>query len=118
MENKRANNSLNKLALSNALVVQNANEKTVNIPTKMLSSWLNEATETSTIAIDLLIILFREGKEPSSSTVIIDGVPKKGEEPKQKAPKTTKDFYWTKNNYQYTFKQGCDYKIFNQALGV
>jgi hypothetical protein len=34
VKSKRASSSLSKLALSNALV-QNANEKTINIPTKM-----------------------------------------------------------------------------------
>jgi hypothetical protein len=68
------------------------------MPTKMFSSLLNETTETSTIPIDLLIILLCEGKKPSIPTVIVDDVLKKSEEPKQKTPKTTKGFYWTKKN--------------------
>jgi hypothetical protein len=49
------------LALSNALV-QNANEKTINIPTKMISSLFSEVIETSAIPTNLLRILLHEGK--------------------------------------------------------
>jgi hypothetical protein len=75
VKNKRVGSSLKKLAFSNALI-QNANEKTINIPTKMFSSLFNEATETSTVPIDLLRILLHEGKKPSSFIVIVDDVPK------------------------------------------
>jgi len=76
VNNKKASNLLSKLALSNALV-QSENEKTINIPTKMFSSLLNEAIETNTIPTNLLIILLREGKELSSCTIIVDDVPQK-----------------------------------------
>ncbi len=76
MNNKKANSSLSKLPLSNDLV-QNENEETVNIPTKMFNSLLSETTKISTIPIDLLIILLHEGKELSSCTIIVDDVPKK-----------------------------------------
>ncbi len=59
-EEQRVGNSLSKLALSNALV-QNANEKTINILTKMLSSLLSEVIETNIVPTNLLKILFREG---------------------------------------------------------
>ncbi len=75
MKSKRAGNSLSKLALSNALV-QNANEETVNIPIKIFSSLFSEAIETSIVLIDLLKILLREGKEPSSFVLIVDDVVK------------------------------------------
>jgi hypothetical protein len=45
VKSKRAGSSLSKLALSIALV-QNANEETVNIPTKMFGSLFKETTET------------------------------------------------------------------------
>jgi len=76
VNNKKASNSLNKLALSNALV-QSENEEIVNIPTKMFSSLFNEAIETNTMPTNLLIILLREGKELSSCTIIVDDVPQK-----------------------------------------
>jgi hypothetical protein len=69
VKSKRANISLSKLALSNALV-QNANEKTINIPTKIFSSLFSEATETNIVPIDLLRIFLGEGTEPSSCVVI------------------------------------------------
>jgi hypothetical protein len=75
VKSKRAGNSLSKLALSNALV-QNANEETVNIPIKIFSSLFSEAIETSIVLIDLLKILLREGKEPSSFVLIVDDVVK------------------------------------------
>jgi hypothetical protein len=59
-EEQRVGNSLSKLALSNALV-QNANEKTINILTKMLSSLLSEVIETNIVPTNLLKILFCEG---------------------------------------------------------
>jgi hypothetical protein len=62
--------------------------------------------------------LLRENKEASSSAVIVDDVPKEMKNQNKEAPKTTKGFYWTEKSYQYTFRQGCDYKIFSQALGV
>ncbi len=75
MKSKKTGNSLSKLALSNALV-QNANEETVNIPIKIFSSLFSEAIETSIVFIDLLKILLREGKEPSSFVLIVDDVVK------------------------------------------
>jgi hypothetical protein len=75
VKSKKTGNSLSKLALSNALV-QNANEETVNIPIKIFSSLFSEAIETSIVFIDLLKILLREGKEPSSFVLIVDDVVK------------------------------------------
>jgi hypothetical protein len=75
VKSKRAGNLLSKLALSNALV-QNANEETVNIPTKIFSSLFSEAIETTIVPINLLRILLCEGKEPSSFVVIVDDVAK------------------------------------------
>jgi hypothetical protein len=65
-----------------------------------------------------LRIFLGEGTEPSSCVVICWWCGKKSENPKQEAPKTTKGFYLTKKNYQYMFRQGCDYKILSQVLGV
>jgi hypothetical protein len=65
------------LALSNALV-QNANKNTINTPTKMLNTLVNEATDTSIVLTDLLRILLHEVKEPSSYVIIVDDLPKKG----------------------------------------
>jgi len=62
--------------------------------------------------------LLREGKEPSSSAVIVDDVPKEMKNRNKEAPKTTKGFYLTEKSHQFTFRQGCDYKILSQALGV
>jgi hypothetical protein len=62
--------------------------------------------------------LLCEGKEPSSSAVIVDDVPKEMKNRNKEAAKSTKGFYWTEKSYQYMFRQGCDYKIFSQALGV
>jgi len=75
VKNKRPNNSLSKLAFSNALI-QNANEETINIPIKMFNNLFIEAIKTSTVPTDLLKILFREGKDSSSYIVIVDNVPK------------------------------------------
>jgi hypothetical protein len=61
VKSKRDGSVLSKLAFSNALI-QNENEEIVNIPTKMFSSLLSEASETSLIPTDLLRILLREGK--------------------------------------------------------
>jgi hypothetical protein len=61
VKSKRASNLLSKLALSNALV-QNAIDETVNILKKMFGSLFSEATEISIVPIDLLRILFCEGK--------------------------------------------------------
>jgi hypothetical protein len=64
-------------------------------------------------------MLLHEGKEPSSSAVIVDDVPKEMKNQNKEAPKTTKGFfYWTQKSYQYTFREGCDYTILSQALGV
>jgi hypothetical protein len=89
VKSKRASSLLSKLALSNALV-QNANEKTVNIPTKMFNSLFNEATETNIVPIDLLRILLPEGKEPSSSIIIVDDVAKEVKTQNKKHPKPPK----------------------------
>jgi len=91
VKSKRANISLSKLALSNALV-QNANEKTINIPTKIFSSLFSEATETNIVPIDLLRIFLGEGTEPSSCVVIVDDVAKKVKTQNKKHPKPPKVF--------------------------
>jgi len=91
VKSERAGNSLSKLALSNALV-QNANEKTINIPTKMFNSLFSETTETSILPIDLLRILLCEGKEPSSFVVIVDDVAKEVKTQNKKHPKPPKVF--------------------------
>jgi len=91
VKSKRVGNSLSKLALSNALV-QNANKKTINIPTKMFNSLFSETTETSILPIDLLRILFCEGKEPSSFVVIVDDVAKEVKTQNKKHPKPPKVF--------------------------
>jgi hypothetical protein len=91
VKSKRASNSLSKLALSNALV-QNANKKTINIPTKMFNSLFSETTETSILPIDLLRILLCEGKEPSSFVVIVDDVAKEVKTQNKKHPKPPKVF--------------------------
>jgi len=115
VKSKRAGNSLSKLALSNALVQNanektiniptkmfnslfsettetNANEKTINIPTKMFNSLFSETTETSILPIDLLRILLCEGKEPSSFVVIVDDVAKEVKTQNKKHPKPPKVF--------------------------
>jgi hypothetical protein len=89
VKSKRVGSSLSKLALSNALI-QNANEEIVNIPTKMFGSLFSEATKTSIVPIDLLKILFRESKEPSSSVVIVDDVAKEVKTQNKKHPKPPK----------------------------
>jgi len=91
VKSERVGNSLSKLALSNALV-QNANEKTINIPTKMFNSLFSETTETSILPIDLLRILLCEGKEPSSFVVIVDDVAKEVKTQNKKHPKPPKVF--------------------------
>jgi hypothetical protein len=89
VKSKGASSLLSKLAFSNALV-QNANEETINIPTKMFISLFNEAIETSTIPVDSLRILFCESKEPSNSIVIVDDVPQKVKNQNKKHPKLPK----------------------------
>jgi len=91
VKSKKTSNSLSKLALSNALV-QNANEETVNIPTKIFSSLFSEAIETSIIPIDLLRILLREDKKPSSFVVIVNVVAKEVKTQNKKQPKPPKGF--------------------------
>ncbi len=71
-------------------LVQNANEKTVNIPTKMFGSLFNEATKTNIVPMDLLRILIREGKEPSSFVVIVNDVAKEVKTQNKKHPKPPK----------------------------
>ncbi len=89
MKSKWVGSSLSKLALSNALV-QNANEENINIPTKILSSLFDEAINTSIVPTNLLRILLHEGKEPSSSAVIVDDVPKEMKNQNKKHPKPPK----------------------------
>ncbi len=91
MKSKRASSSLSKLAISNALV-QNANEKTINIPTKMFNSLFSETIKTSILPINLLRILLCEGKEPSSFVVIVDDVAKEMKTQNKKHPKLPKVF--------------------------
>ncbi len=89
VKSERAGSSLSKLALSNALV-QNANENIINIPIKMFNSLFSEATETSIVPIDLLRILLREGKKPSSFVVIVNDVAKEVKTQNKKHPKPPK----------------------------
>jgi hypothetical protein len=56
----------------------------------MFSSLFSEATERSIVPIDLLKILLREGKEPSSSIVIVDDVAKEVKTQNKKHPKPPK----------------------------
>jgi hypothetical protein len=56
----------------------------------LLSSLFSEATKTSIIPIDLFRILLYEGKESSSSVVIVDDVAKKVKTQNKKHPKPPK----------------------------
>ncbi len=76
----------------------------------MFDSFFNEATETSIVPINLLRIFFCEGKKPSSFVVIVDDVAKEVKT-QTRSTQNHQRFLLAKKNYQYMFKQGCDYKI-------
>ncbi len=60
----------------------------------MFNSLFNEATETNIVPIDLLRILLPEGKEPSSSIIIVDDVAKEVKTQNKKHPKPPKVSTW------------------------
>jgi hypothetical protein len=56
----------------------------------MFGSLFNEATKTNIVPMDLLRILIREGKEPSSFVVIVNDVAKEVKTQNKKHPKPPK----------------------------